>query len=192
MNRKIRIAIIPILFYVVLLPLEADILVDRANTTHIVSTKKVDKKYVYCTGAELSGLLRIPIESIYSLTLDDGTILVDNSKLKRVFNLGFDPESFNYPSSDSEISYFGSVERKINTPTDYTSFGYGCLIVSGVIGLVNNNREYNGESLDDLEKFADQAKLLQNIHYGFMIIGAGVLLYSNTVIKNDSTANSNR
>ena len=192
MHKNIKTVLIPILSFMIFSPLEADTLVDMANRIYSVNVKKVDDEFIYCTGKGFSGLMRVPINTINSLIIDDDTVIIKNNELVQTYDTGFDHESFYDSDFDPEMFNYGSETKRIKTQMDFTSFGYGCVFVSGILGLVNNNREYKGESLDDLESFADQTKLIQNFHYGFMIIGAGVLLYGNNVMKNNTVTNSSQ
>jgi len=179
MGQNFRIVIFLFLIYAVFSPIQADELIDKAGKVYYVSAKKVDDSFVYCTGEGYFGLMRLPIEAVNSLILDDGTVIIENNEVVQTLDVNMDTEQNDISSFDPNLFNYGSEDKLVKSQVSYASFGYMCFIVSGGLGLVNTNREYNGESADELESFIDQTKLIQNLHYGFMILGASILIYSN-------------
>ena len=117
MHRNIKTVLIPILSFMIFSPLEADTLVSVANITHNVNTKKVDDEFAYCTGKVYmhSGLMRIPIEIINSLILDDGTVIIKNNELVQTYDTGFDPELYYDSGFAHEKFNYGPKEKRIKT-----------------------------------------------------------------------------
>ncbi|MCH7613344.1 MAG: hypothetical protein IIB95_10730 [Candidatus Marinimicrobia bacterium] len=67
------------------------------------------------------------------------------------------------------------------TPPDLFVIGSVMIVVSGVMGIVNTNRECKDcNSLEELEDFIDTSKLISNIQYSALIVGGILMAIGNS------------
>lgn len=133
-----------------------DVVVSKSGekSGQIISVTEKNLIMVNKEGANL--MLSIP--SISSARLSDGTELVKNGK-------------------EMGLYADGKVEKVVKVAMGYNLSGL-LIVASGLVALSNNNRTLgDNPTWEDIEDFADESKLYNNISSS-LLIGGGLLMLS--------------
>ena len=124
---------------------------------------------IYCRTVIFNEVKIIPCSDILEIRDSKNNVIEIDCN-----NNTFDPSTIKTKSSIYLIESDTSVSVT-QSSTDLAVIGTVMLVVSGVMGLVNTNRECNDCSMEDWEDFGDSMKLISNIQYSTLIIG-GILM----------------
>jgi len=120
----------------------------------------------------------IPKERVKRVILSDGTIVFEEGLTYLTDRPILSTEEYKKLLAESEVYSppIGQFIGKEGAPLDLFKLGAALVATSGIIGIINTNRECEDCTLEELEDFGDSVKLTANIQYLSLTIG-GIMMF---------------